>query len=135
MKTYDIHFNDDQNSNNKGWAATYEECLNYIKKYNGTDESYFSDYKGGVVSIYCNETEEEVYQEPIRNNMYYIYMHEGDRHGGYVFSEADVESGGCSDPDPDLYGFETREEAEETKKALEAYVEEKGWLYTSFTIE
>ncbi len=135
MKTYDVFFNDDQNSNNKGWAATYEDCLNYIKKYNGTDESYFADYKGGVVSIYCNEDKVEVYSEDIPENVYYIYMHEGNRKGGYVFSELDVESGGDPDPDPELYGFATREDAEEKKKALEAYVEANGLLYTSFTIE
>lgn len=135
MKTYDIHFNDSENSNNLGWQVSYDECLDYIKRHNGTDESYFADYKGGVVSIYCNETKEEVYQEPIRNKMYYIYMHEGDYKGGYVFSEWDVDYGGHSDPDPELLGFATREEAEETKKALEAYVEANGLSYTSFTIE
>ena len=65
MKTYDLHFNDSENSNNKGWSASYEYCLDYIKAYNGTNESYFEDYKGGTVSIYCNETEEEVYSETI----------------------------------------------------------------------
>jgi hypothetical protein len=48
-----------------GWKQTYDYCLSYIKMYNGTNESYFEDYKGGVVSIYCNETEEEVYSEDI----------------------------------------------------------------------
>lgn len=41
-------------------------CLDYIKAYNGTNESYFEDYKGGTVSIYCNETEEDVYTEVIK---------------------------------------------------------------------
>lgn len=63
--TYDVCFDDDTASNNKGWEQTYEYCLSYIKMYNGTNESYFEDYKGGVVSIYCNETEEEVYSEDI----------------------------------------------------------------------
>ena len=135
MKTYDIHFNDSENSNNLGWQVSYDECLDYIKRNNGTDESYFGDYQGGIVSIYCNETEEEVYQEPIRNKIYYIYMHEGDRHGGYVFSEADVENGGCSDPDPDLYGLATREEAEDRRKMLRDYCAEKGYCDVTFTIE
>lgn len=135
MKTYDIHFNDSENSNNLGWQVSYDECLDYIKRNNGTDESYFGDYQGGIVSIYCNETEEEVYQEPIRNKIYYIYMHEGDRHGGYVYGEADVESGGCPDPDPDLYGFETREEAEKGRKILRDYCAEKGYSELTFTIE
>jgi hypothetical protein len=63
--TYDVCFDDDTASNNMGWKQTYDYCLSYIKMYNGTNESYFEDYKGGVVSIYCNETEEEVYSEDI----------------------------------------------------------------------
>ena len=35
--------------------------------YNGTDESYFGDYKGGVVQIYHNETDEVVYEEAIKS--------------------------------------------------------------------
>lgn len=66
MKTYDVHFNDETSSNSKGWQDTYQYCLDYIKAYNGTNESYFADYKGGIVSIYCNETEEDVYTEVIR---------------------------------------------------------------------
>lgn len=64
-KTYDIYFNDDTASNNLGWANSFEYCKNYISMYNGTNESYFEDYKGGIVSIYCNETEKEVYKEVI----------------------------------------------------------------------
>jgi hypothetical protein len=64
--TYDVVFNDDTDSNSKGWEQTYDYCLSYIRMYNGTNESYFKDYKSGVVSIYCNETDEEVYQEIIK---------------------------------------------------------------------
>jgi hypothetical protein len=64
--TYDVVFNDDADSNSKGWEQTYDYCLSYIRMYNGTNESYFKDYKNGVVSIYCNETDEEVYQEIIK---------------------------------------------------------------------
>lgn len=32
MKTYDVHFNDNENSNNKGFSSTYDECLDYIKQ-------------------------------------------------------------------------------------------------------
>ena len=55
-KTYDVCFDDDNSSNDEGWYETYEYCKNYIEMYNGTNESYFQDYKGGLVSIYCNET-------------------------------------------------------------------------------
>lgn len=64
--TFDVAFNDDTSSDSKGLInATYEECLNYIKHYNGTDESYFKDYKGGSVSIVRNETGDTLYTEDI----------------------------------------------------------------------
>lgn len=66
MKTYDIIFNDDNDSNSKGFSLSEQECRDYIKQYNGTDHSYFADYKGGVVSIVCNETGEEVYFEEVK---------------------------------------------------------------------
>ena len=59
--TYDVVFNDYYASNRKGWHETFEYCKNYIESNNGTNNSYFADYKGGTVSIYCNETDEEVY--------------------------------------------------------------------------
>lgn len=59
--TFDVVFNDDNSSNRKGWHETFEYCKNYIESNNGTNNSYFADYKGGTVSIYCNETDEEVY--------------------------------------------------------------------------
>jgi len=65
-KTYDVHFDDETASNSKGLALTFEECLNYIEVWRGTKESYFADYKGGMVSIVCNETGETVYMEEIR---------------------------------------------------------------------
>lgn len=64
--TYDVVFDDENDSNSKGWQESYEYCLDYIKQHNGTNESYFADYKGGVVSIVCNETEETVYEEIIK---------------------------------------------------------------------
>lgn len=61
-KTYNVVFNDETSSNNKGFQLTFQECLNYIETHNGTNESYFADYKGGTVSIVCNETGETVYE-------------------------------------------------------------------------
>jgi hypothetical protein len=65
MKTYNVIFNDDQDSNDKGFKYTLDECKDYIHSFNGTNESYFEDYKGGTVSIVCNETGENVYEENI----------------------------------------------------------------------
>ncbi len=66
VRTYDIHFNDSESSNNKGFRESLEYCLNYIQMHNGTNDSYFADYKGGTVSIVCNETGETVYEEEIK---------------------------------------------------------------------
>lgn len=63
---FDVCFDDDNDSNSKGINGTYDECMNYIRRYNGTNESYFADYKGGVVSIYNVTKEEVVYTEEIR---------------------------------------------------------------------
>jgi len=64
--TYDVHFDDENNSNCKGWAISLAECKDYIDSYNGTNESYFADYKGGTVSIYCNELAETVYEAEVK---------------------------------------------------------------------
>lgn len=65
MKTYDVHFNDSNDSNSKGFQLSIEECKDYIRYNNGTNDSYFGDYKGGTVSIVCNETGETVHEENI----------------------------------------------------------------------
>lgn len=65
MTTYNIHFNDSENSNDKGFEVSLEQAKEYIKKYNGTNESYFADYKGGQVSVVDNETGQTVYEEEI----------------------------------------------------------------------
>ena len=63
--TYDVYFNDENDSNNKGFKCSLEDAKGYIDSYNGTNESYFEDYKGGTVSIVCNETEETVFETEI----------------------------------------------------------------------
>lgn len=50
----------------RGAEFSLEEAMDYIKRYNGTNESYFADYKGGIVSVYCHQTGENVYEEVIR---------------------------------------------------------------------
>lgn len=65
-ETYNIHFNDENNSNDKGFAMSYDDAMHYIKTYNGTSESYFADYKGGTVSIVNNVTGETVYEEEVK---------------------------------------------------------------------
>ena len=64
--TYDIVFNSDESSGQKGFKASLEYCKDYIRTYNGTNESYFANYKGGIVEIVCNETEETVYSEEVK---------------------------------------------------------------------
>jgi hypothetical protein len=65
-KTYDIVFNDDTSSNCKGFHESLQYCKDYIAANNGTDRSYFKDYRGGVVSIICNDTQETIYNETVR---------------------------------------------------------------------
>lgn len=62
---YDVVFQTETDSNNKGFNLTIEECKDYIKQYNGTNHSYFNDYKGGTVQIVCNETCEIIYEDKI----------------------------------------------------------------------
>lgn len=64
--TYDVVFNDDESTNAKGMEATKVDAILYVKLYNGTNESYFADYKGGVVQVVCNETGDVVYEETVR---------------------------------------------------------------------
>ena len=66
IRTYDVHFNDDEDSNSKGFEQSLQYCKDYIQSFNGTDESYFADYKTGTVSIVCNETGETVYEEEVK---------------------------------------------------------------------
>jgi hypothetical protein len=63
--TYDIVFSDNNSSNSKGFEMTLVEAIEYIKYYNGTNHSYFADYKGGTVSIVCNETGETVFDTQV----------------------------------------------------------------------
>lgn len=64
--TYDVVFNDDEATNAKGMQATKVDAILYVKLYNGTNESYFADYKGGVVQVVCNETGDVVYEETVK---------------------------------------------------------------------
>lgn len=63
---YDVVFQSETASNAKGFSQSLEYCKDYIRRYNGTNESYFADYKGGTVQIVCNETEEVVYEEVVK---------------------------------------------------------------------
>lgn len=64
-KTFDIFFNDENNSNNKGFKESLEYCKKWIEMHNGSNHSYFEDYKGGTVSIVYNETGETVFETVI----------------------------------------------------------------------
>lgn len=64
--TYDIVFSGESSIDRKGFSESLEYCRWYIDSNNGTDESYFGDYKGGTVMIVCNETDEVVYKEAVR---------------------------------------------------------------------
>ena len=65
-RSYDVVFQSDDSSNSKGFDSRFDYCKDYIRMYNGSNESYFEDYKGGTVQIVCNETEEVVYEEEVK---------------------------------------------------------------------
>ena len=65
METYDVHFNDNNDSNSKGFDITFGEAKAYITSNNGTNNSYFAEYKGGIVSVVCNQNGETVYEEEV----------------------------------------------------------------------
>ena len=65
MKTYDIYFEDDQDSNNSGFELTLDHAINYVHMFNGSDKGYFHDYKGGTVQVVCNQTGEVAHEEVI----------------------------------------------------------------------
>jgi hypothetical protein len=64
-QTYDIHFQSNDSSMNKGFRFSLEQAANHISIHNGTNHSYFQDFKGGLVQIVCNETEEVVYETEV----------------------------------------------------------------------
>ena len=66
MRTYNVVFHNDQDSNDKGFSLSKEDAIAYVDLNNGTNESYFKDYKGGVVQVVCNENEEVVYETEVK---------------------------------------------------------------------
>ena len=64
--TYDVVFNDNENSNPKGFAIDLDSAIAYIQANNRSNYSYFADYKGGTVAVVNNQTGETVYQEYVR---------------------------------------------------------------------
>ena len=62
----DIVFNSEASSNAKGFSITFNEAKQYIEYNRETKNSYFADYKGGTVSIVCNETGIVLYSEKIK---------------------------------------------------------------------
>lgn len=65
LLTYDVVFNDDSNSNAKGIHGAEDECMGWIESNRHDSSTYFGDYKGGIVSIVCDQTGDVVYEECI----------------------------------------------------------------------
>lgn len=66
-RTFDVMYNKGESINDEKFHNSYMYCLEFIKKHNGTAESYFPQYIGGEVIIFCYETEETVYTEKVLN--------------------------------------------------------------------
>lgn len=65
METYDIQFNDANDSNNKGFSLTREEAIEKANDMLLTRDSYVNDYVGGTISVVCNETGETAWEKEI----------------------------------------------------------------------
>lgn len=65
MKTYDVHFNDANDSNSKGFTLSQEEAIEKANDMLLTRDSYVEDYVGGTISVVCNETGETVWEKAI----------------------------------------------------------------------
>jgi len=64
--TYDVVFNSETASDSKGFKSTEQYCRDYIAIHNGTNDSYFADYKNGMVLIVCNETSDIIYETEVK---------------------------------------------------------------------
>jgi hypothetical protein len=64
-KTYDVVFTDSKSADCKGFKESLTYCKNYIRRFNGTNHSYFADYKGGIIAIVCNETNQVVFNTKV----------------------------------------------------------------------
>lgn len=64
-QVYDVVFNDDTASNCKHINSTYECCMQWIEANRHDNTTYFSDYKGGTVSIVEVNTGNYAYTENI----------------------------------------------------------------------
>jgi hypothetical protein len=62
---YDVVFNCSHNTMSKGFAYQYDKAVDYIDSNNGSNESYFADFKGGTASIVCNQTGIAVFQTEV----------------------------------------------------------------------
>ena len=65
INTYDIVFNDDSNSNNKGFNCSKEEAIQRAEDMLKSKESYVNDYQGGTISVVCNQTGETAWERDI----------------------------------------------------------------------
>lgn len=64
--TYDVVFDSDTKSDAMGFHSSLQECKDFIDANNGNPNvAYFGDYKGGTVSVRCNETEEVVFSTEV----------------------------------------------------------------------
>lgn len=62
----DVLFDNEFHSNSKGFSISAKECISYIKMYNGTNEPYFKDYKGGLVQVISRFDGTIIYTQTVR---------------------------------------------------------------------
>ncbi len=65
-QTFDILFNDENNSNSKGFSLTAEQAIEKANQMLISNESYVSDYTDGTISVVCNETGATIWEKDIK---------------------------------------------------------------------
>ena len=68
LETFDVHFNDDHNSDSMGFDGSKDYCIDYIQTWNdgAGQQERFKNYKGGTVSVVSSADDEVVYEEVIK---------------------------------------------------------------------
>lgn len=65
-ETYHIEIGDGCSGDAMMWGSSKDECIDYIRNCNGTNNKWFNSYIGGVVGVVNDETDEVVYEEKVK---------------------------------------------------------------------
>lgn len=63
LLSYDVVFNDENNSDSMGFVESQKYCFDYIDAKKG---SRFAEYNGGTVKVVCRETEDVILELEVK---------------------------------------------------------------------